>query len=471
MRVSDQDAMDLIGRLPQSRHIKPESIKQFLSRVSKDNTHTLAWHIGRLMGVGGSESAAILNFYYKSAVEIGVNINADFKDAAHISCEKLLLKSPFSTPQAIRGNRIEGMIRDIVEHKYKLTAENRDYKSMTACQRHATNQYMVGNPDDIFLLPNKIRILFDYKSTVLKYSEAPYSNIVQINHYAENARSHGIKIDICALPYLEASEEVFNDLIRLYEEREHNRSDYDYFVNAIANDKFSFVKLNVMPVTASPEMGDLINKTISRFFNDYPLSGKVISKDLPETILVEDQIERAKKIQTGIFHILSAERAVETLKSAFIQNVEKFKNEVGGEFEWPGDKPVNIQSKRTYDYEAAISVLIENGLNRNSLLKKSNSLNEEAIRELLLKNNIPLTDDLYESGYDKEKVISGLSSMGIPISAFEVKTETTVGFSRNYSDKDALYANQINIQERIFEVVSQETELDMLNIENNHVMN
>lgn len=451
-----------IQKLPQKAHIPIERAKRFMDKILKNNPKAdLKWQIDRMAGIGGSESAAILNHYYKSATNFEIDNEVDFKNANDVSLEKLMLSVPLQIPQADRGNRIEGMIRDIFMTRYSLF-NCRDEKAMEAAKRNANNPFMVGNVDDVFYKSK--RILVDYKSSNSHLEKVKYSHTVQLNHYQENMRSNDMEADLSVIATLSAPEEVLMEFVKLFEERKDRPEDYAYFVNSISNNKFSFAKLTVNPVQTSPEFGKLISDSVYRFMNEFPLAGKTVSAKKRETVLVGEDLSEAEEISKQIFQVMSAEQAITQVKQALTIKAKKLTERIECEFEWPvEDIPINVTTSTINNYQAGIDALELNGFEVNNIYKVS----EEVDVDLLIKKHLEIggviDEQVLKKSIDKEKYQNALSKIGLNEETFKTNEGVKFNFSRKVAFQDQIYSTQINMHSKIIDFVHESIIEDQVN--------
>lgn len=443
-----------IPKLPQKEHVPLERARTFLEKLIRSNPKAdLKWIIDRMGGIGGSESAAILNHYFKSATNSNFDNNVEFKDARDISLEKLMLSIPFQIPQASRGNRIERMISEIFMTRYSLHG-HRDHDAMEAAKRHATNPYMVGNVDDVFLKGK--RILADYKSSNSHLEKTKYSHTVQLNQYQENMRSNGFEADLSVVVTLSAPEEVLLDLAKIYEERNERPEDYKYFVNAIANERFSFAKLTVEPVQTTPEFGSLISEAIHRFMHEYPLAGKIIESEKAETVLVGETLVEAEQIASKMFQVMSAEQAIAQVKQALVLKANSLAEKVDGTFEWPTENiPLNISENYSTNYSAGINALELCGFDKEKIYKLSDEIDLNLLIQKFQSNGGVLDESVYKKIIDKEKYQNALVHVGLKKELFESNEGIKFNYSRKATVQDQIYSSQINLQSKIVDAIEE----------------
>ena len=178
--------------LPQSRFIPQRQIDAFVERVSKSGDfHDLPWHVGRLRGLGGSEIGTLTKHLFP---QLRNTAGQSFKSPHDIIDEKLLIKMPNgATKYTKRGNGIEPLTQRVMELvTQRLGKRHEEAKNLS--QVHSTHSFMRGEIDDAFILSNQ-KVLVDYKSSVLPYSEVPFDHHAQLNYYSAIAKSNGLIYD------------------------------------------------------------------------------------------------------------------------------------------------------------------------------------------------------------------------------------------------------------------------------------
>lgn len=453
----------VIAKLPQGAHIPDVRIHQWTNKVlNQEDGKPLDFHLNRLGGVGGSESGSIMAHYHDSAAPM--KLEDGFKSADDISREKLLLSAPFSTPYAIRGNRIEPFIRDIFVRKFKLEGHE-DSEAMQASVHHANNPYMRSSPDDIFF--KKQRILVDYKSISRSSltEKMPLSHITQLHHYNENMLSNDYGADIMLTANLVGDEALFWDMIKAYENRQKNPEDYAFWVNAILQDKLGSARLIIKEQEHIPEYGKLVSSTITRFMNEYPIAGKTISASTEQTVLVGDEVDEATKIEAKMFTLMTAKKAMDKLRDETIQSVTEFAKKIESPFAWPSTFPVNFKSTPVFNIKAAVEALELSGVNTDTLYVPSET--EYDTEKLLSKIEMlggAVDESLRKQHLEVSRVKDELTKAGLNPDDFVESHTIQPTLSRRMSDADQKEAQQIDIEMELRSLIENSAENEIMQL-------
>jgi hypothetical protein len=201
-------ALRIIAELPQAAHIKPETARAWLEAVSAREPERLRWHALRARGIGGSEMCAVMD-----AMEGRYH---PFTSGEDVARQKLLLAPPEDpTPDTRRGVFMEGPLRDMVrplmlkEFRAKPADDVIEAIAEIETGGDRRNPWQVGNPDDIFRLPNGQLIMMDYKAprpdVLAGYAVfgKPRDYIVQLHHYTMLAMERGFEISKLILTSLD----------------------------------------------------------------------------------------------------------------------------------------------------------------------------------------------------------------------------------------------------------------------------
>jgi hypothetical protein len=193
--LSDADVARLVdglrSKLSQGPHIDPQHAACWLQEVARiDGRERLAWHMGRLFGIGGSEIGPLVRFLRHEF--------HPFSSARDVVASKLMLRMPSEgTDDTHRGQLAEEVIRDLF---LAQSGGERDETALRALARkRGRRSWQIGHPDDVVLIGGK-RFIVDYKApkpdVLSKYHsggiEPDY--VAQVHHYEAIARDHGIAV-------------------------------------------------------------------------------------------------------------------------------------------------------------------------------------------------------------------------------------------------------------------------------------
>lgn len=427
-----------ISTLPQFSSLPEARVSRWVeSLLAKDLDKSPDFYVRRLFGVGQSELAPLIAHYHPDATNRNLK-KGNFKSAVEISREKLLLASPFTTTFAKRGNLLEPFIRDLF--MYMHADFSRDQQGINAGMQHATCRFSIGNPDDVFRTASSKRLLVDYKSTIVFDSdEERFSNICQLNGYAENMRSNGLPPDLaCTAKLRSDSEYVFEDIIAAYNERENDPLEYEFWLQRIAQKKLKSVTFEINPVTITPEFGSLGIAVIEKFMTESIICGKPLGIALSQTVLLDDEKLEAERIEGKLFQFNAAKNAVKYLHDRALKEAEEFQTKIGKPFMWPGKFPVTIKATPEIDQDAAIAALEANGVDTSSIYVQSES--KEVDKELLMmeftKIGGVVDAKVYKQSVSKEKLETLLNSSGLSSEMFATDLSTSAVISRKAQDDD-----------------------------------
>lgn len=451
-------AQELVSHLPQKDNL---NLKQVISYLNKmvDRGEDIRFITRRLGGIGGSEMTAILKHYYP----IEFKDEHPFRDANQIYIDKLMLGASPRLDVAVRGQKIEPFIRDLFVSANNLDG-CLDEHAMKSVRVHADNQYMLGNPDDIFIV-NGTRVLPDYKSSCLDPNQESPKHYIQLNQYAENCRSHGFPVDVALTVNLHAPEVVLQDLIKAYENREADPTFYQFYKDGILNNKFSHIRFYSTPIKISPELGQLCSETITRFMNDHVIPGRPVNEKKVAAVFVGDELEKAEQINSQIFQLKQLENAVGTLLRANIITAKNLLDKKGLNMEWPtSDYPMDFRSSMEIDIESALEVADVLGVEKRDYTDVIDSLNSEKVKRYFQENNMELPPDLYDESVNKTRLIAALKDKGVPVEILYGEEKIQFSLSKKASNQDELMSGQIELQAEIVELCNSLSEKQKINL-------
>jgi len=335
---------------------------------------------------------------------------------------------------------------------------------MKAATFHASHPHARGNPDDVFVNSTGKRILPDYKSTIDDNAEERFSNIVQLNLYAENMRSNNSAADIaCTVKLVAKNEDVFADIIEAYNLRDEDPERYDFWIKSIAQNKLKCAKLVVSQVNVIPEFGALIVNTIDRFMNESVLAGKVLSESAELTVLIDDEKKKAEQLEGELFHLLTAENAITNLRKYTETKIEALRNSVGNPFEWPERFPVSIKAANDIDVDAALEALKLSGYDVASLYTPSPSgiIDVDKLEKKYKELGGIIDSSVIQNNLSKEKLTDAVRKCGLSLDDFTLATKINTTLSRKKAMADHQNAESIQWSQALYSQVLAQTQADL----------
>ena len=373
------EARRVIYDLPQMPYLSESRIDRFLAKVVAMGEDPV-WHAKRLRGFGGSEAGALLRHAF------GVFFDApgdSFKPAEQVVSEKLLSQLPmYPTDQAVRGTDIEALTQAVFRRKHKLAPCIHGFE---ATRQHKTIEPMVGNIDDAVVL-NRKKILIDYKSSQDPYKDKPFDYVAQINTYAAIAKSNGYNFDKAAIAAIHAPEPVLLDLAKISREREQNPAAFEFWTEQLANGTVPGVTLKLYPVNIDSNLMAVIECTISNYWDNYVLEGKLLVKEKTAMLVpeVQNEVDSLMK-RTEQLMAMKAAAASEIAENNKIVN-SMLLGVDAKKLKFTDKHSVDIKTKSELDKEAALSALESRGIDMKTLeeptAKKDAEKLAAALREL-----------------------------------------------------------------------------------------
>lgn len=447
--------------LPQASHITPQTLLYWEKRCARQgfSPSEIIWMASRANSIGGSEAGAIAAHYVGYAVDS--DIDDAFKTADEILKEKLFIGSTFRTTYAERGQKVEPVILDIFERKFKLDAASVDHEAMEACKNHATSAYSKGNTDRVYKTEYG-RLLLDAKSTNSKSEIVPFSHIAQLNQYAEIGRSNGIKFEKAATAQLICDEAVFKWLIKLHENRnldDTSRAEYHQFTQSIIEDRLPFITFRVREIPIYADLGKQLIELNERFFNEYVNRGIRSVKNHEATALTDDEKADLDRYSEYLYQAHIQSKAIKTNIEAANKLISQKLMSIDGVPELPKGV-INIKRISTFDNDLALDALQVAGYDISLLEKTTEKINVEKLVKSYIQLGGVLDDDHYVKEIKTEDIKKAIHDTGLNPLDFEKEISYTTSLSGKNEYKDKIISDQIEISSQLNDLVNHQIQIE-----------
>jgi hypothetical protein len=195
-RAQREEVLRVLSELPQARVIVPSDAAKWIDRVFEVEPSRARWHALRARGIGGSEMGAVV-----SAMRGEFH---PFTSGEKIARQKLLMEAPEPpSGDTERGVFTEDINREktraLMAERYGARPADDLLEAIAEIETGGDrpNPWQVGNPDDMFYMPNGELMVLDYKcpkpGKIKEYEHFGISSdyVVQLHHYSMLAREKG----------------------------------------------------------------------------------------------------------------------------------------------------------------------------------------------------------------------------------------------------------------------------------------
>jgi len=420
--------------LPQSRFIPQRQIDAFVERVSKSGDfHDLPWHVGRLRGLGGSEIGTLTKHLFP---QLRNTAGQSFKSPHDIIDEKLLIKMPNgATKYTKRGNGIEPLTQRVMELvTQRLGKRHEEAKNLS--QVHSTHSFMRGEIDDAFILSNQ-KVLVDYKSSVLPYSEVPFDHHAQLNYYSAIAKSNGLIYDKAYICGIHAPEETMQALAVIAQNRQDSPDDFELMAQLIADKKLPATQFKTYPINLSDKLMDIVTLVAETYWNNYVLKGERLEIDFEKT-LSPNELKSGQVLMNEAAKLLALQKVVATKLAAVNKEAESlFEGVNSDDIPYLKESAINLSKRTTINKDKALEMLEFQGADPDIALVNG-KVNVERLISYATKQNPDFDlSPFYDQTIDTKALKIALQSYSIDLDAVST---TSINFATSTAKrKKALF--------------------------------
>ena len=187
--MSPELIIQKLKNLPQGKFLNESNLAHYASILSLHDDKKADWLIGRLAGIGGSETGILVSGLRNEADVFGAS-------PSDLIAEKLLIAKPVQENNAmLMGIYMEAFVRERFYATYGAARHEVAYAALCVA-KHPSHEWMRYSPDDIVVMDGK-NYLVDYKTPAeaSSMSKIPMRYKAQLHQGFELCRVSDIEIE------------------------------------------------------------------------------------------------------------------------------------------------------------------------------------------------------------------------------------------------------------------------------------
>lgn len=385
-----EDIKDFIENLPQARAIEERDSARWLDRTASLDVRgdgsidtaisQLWWHMKRLRGIGGSDIGDIMS--YRMGETPGFNTPKE------LYASKVMRLAPTNGDSYTRrGIKLEDFVAELFLEDYDV---ERDQKTIDKIALKSGTlkgyEFLIGNIDDAVVDDEGFAYIVDYKAPSEVPSEPPFAYIAQLHLY---------------------------DLILNDGETPSNRM-ADVFLD------YASGKVVPKEVPRDDELSENIKNLGLEFWSavcdpnvkELPSVWSTNQKEIiSDVTITPEEIDELAEIEEMAFSIKALETELANLKGKMQEKAQGIVASSFGLKNGIAKSDLTIRSTLKIKDPDALTSLLKDRVDIESLMKSSASFDNDKVKEFLMAENVSL-EHFRKKNFDEVKVISLLEELG-----------------------------------------------------------
>jgi len=429
----------ILEQLPQKSVIQQADAERWINGVQRWQPGRAEWLAGRLMGIGGSESGAVV----RGVCDLP---GSGFSTLRDVVQSKLMMRLPLRQNEHMqRGSVLEELAALACMYRYKAARDEAALAHMQNALPRKGYEWLIGNPDDVQVIGGR-RFLNDYKVPSTFDDDVSFDYEAQLHHYGLLGRMAGVRFDGYLLTKLDLAPELARSLVSKFplmsEQEKHS------LAKSIANTDVPGFRVVALGVEHKKSMDADILDACGYAWNDFVLKGVVPEKKQKKTVdLAEDQVLELGRLQhqyamakAGMSHLSSIAEMAQVKMGVLLHSADLEVEKL----------PVNIVTVKANGLDKAklIDEAKAFGATEDDLVsEKPKYVVEALVEEIKRLNGDPEAVHLFDRAPNADKAKSYLESVNEFDSKSFLLPGVSVSLSRKKADKE--------LQEKLIESAQQ----------------